>query len=181
MTNPQPASRKVDLVSHIASFQLTESRNWKNYLSLAVLLVAALSFSQDIYEDVVVEGQAIAHVLVEGGVFVAVLLALGFEVKRVRDLDRKIALSRDQIQRLKMHLHEIISHEFDRWQLTNSEKEIALLLIKGYSMQEIATIRSVKEKSVRQQATGIYSKANVANRYELTSYFIEDLLAPDTA
>ena len=134
-----------------------------------------------IREHIVVEGQAFTHVLVEGGIFVAVLLALGFEVKRVRELDRKIALSREQVQRLKMHLHEVISQEFDHWQLTGSEKEIALLLIKGYSMHEIAEIRSVKEKSVRQQATGIYSKANVANRYELTSYFIEDLLAPDPA
>lgn len=47
------------------------------------------------------------------------------------------------------------------------------------SMQEIADARGVKEKSVRHRATGIYSKAKVTNRNELTSYFIEDLLAPE--
>jgi DNA-binding NarL/FixJ family response regulator len=45
-------------------------------------------------------------------------------------------------------------------------------------MQEIAEIRHVKEKSVRQQASGIYAKSGLANRYELTSHFIEDMLAP---
>jgi len=45
-------------------------------------------------------------------------------------------------------------------------------------MHEIAEVRHVKEKSVRQQASGIYAKTGLANRYELTSHFIEDLLAP---
>ena len=54
-----------------------------------------------------------------------------------------------------------------------------MLLIKGFSMQGIAEIRHVKEKSVRQQSARIYTKANVSNRNELSAYFIEDLLAPD--
>jgi DNA-binding CsgD family transcriptional regulator len=62
--------------------------------------------------------------------------------------------------------------------ITPTEKEIALLLGKGLSMQEIVDIRHVKRKSVRQQSTGIYTRAGVANRHELSAYFIEDLLLP---
>lgn len=181
MDTSKPVPRKLDLLSQIANFRFAESRDRTSYLSIAVLLIAALSFSQDIYEDFVIEGQGLSHILVEGGIFVAVLLALGFEVKRVMDLKRKVSIGQEEIQRLKKHLLEIISDEFERWQLTESEQEIALLLIKGFSMQEIARFRSVKEKSVRQQATRIYTKARVSNRNELTSYFIEDLLAPDGA
>jgi DNA-binding NarL/FixJ family response regulator len=54
-------------------------------------------------------------------------------------------------------------------------------LIKGLSMREIVFARDVKEKSVRQQATAIYSKAGVSSRYELAAYFIEDLLIPGSA
>jgi len=75
-------------------------------------------------------------------------------------------------------LPEVIDNEFRRWALTDTEKEIAILLIKGLTMQEIAGVRGVKEKSVRQQATGVYAKAGVSGRYEPTSHFIEDLLAP---
>ena len=62
--------------------------------------------------------------------------------------------------------------------ITPTEKKIALLLIKGLSMQEIVDIRHVKEKSVRQQSTWIYARAAVANRHELSACFIEDLLLP---
>jgi DNA-binding CsgD family transcriptional regulator len=54
------------------------------------------------------------------------------------------------------------------------------LLIKDFSMQEIAEIRHVNEKSVRQQASGIYAKSGLANRYELSSHFIENLPAPSS-
>ncbi len=74
----------------------------------------------------------------------------------------------------KKHLSNLIVEEFGRWNLTNTEQEIAIMLIKGYSMQEIADIRNVKEFST---ATGIYSKSNLSNRYELAAHFIEDLLA----
>lgn len=106
------------------------------------------------------------------------LLVLGFEVKRVVELHSSISISQSEILRLKGHLTQVISDEFDHWNLTPTEKEIALLLIKGLSMQEIADIRHVKEKSVRQQSTGIYTKAEVSNRYQLSAYFIEDLLIP---
>jgi hypothetical protein len=47
------------------------------------------------------------------------------------------------------------------------------LLIKDFSMQEIAEIR-------HQQASGIYAKSGLANRYELSSHFIENLPAPSS-
>ncbi len=98
--------------------------------------------------------------------------------KLAENFNSIISVSQNENARLKENMAEVIRKEFDRWKLTKTEKEIALLLIKGFSMQEIGEIRDVKEKSVRQQATGIYTKARVSNRYELTSYFIEDLLDP---
>lgn len=168
----------LDLISHIIKFRLTELKQSRSYLAVIVLLIAAIFFSHDIYIDVMVEGKGISHIFIEGGIFVAVLLALGFEMKRVVELHSTISISQTEILRLKGHMTQVISDEFDRWALTRTEKEIALLLIKGLSMQEIADIRHVKEKSVRQQSTGIYTKAEVSSRHQLSAYFIEDLLMP---
>lgn len=170
---------KLDLISHIVKFRLRELKQSRSYLAVVVLMSAAIFFIQDIYIDIVVEEKGLSHIVTEGGIFLAVLLALAFEVKHVVVLHTSINDSRNEMLRLKGHLADVIIDEFDRWQLTKTEKEIALLLIKGLSMQEIAEIRHVKEKSVRQQSTGIYTKANVSNRNELSAYFIEDLLAPD--
>ncbi len=171
-------TKKIDLVSQIINFRFAELSNKQGYLSIIVLIVSAIYFIEDLYVDLVINGEAFFHVLLEGSIFLAISLALAFEVRHALKLASSVSNSQEEVKRLKKHLNEIIHDEFSRWNLTKTEKEIAIMLIKGFSMQEIADIRNVKEKSVRQQATGIYSKANLSNRYELTSHFIEDLLAP---
>lgn len=64
------------------------------------------------------------------------------------------------------------------WSLTPVEKEIAFLLIKGFSTKEIAELRGNSERTIRQHAQSIYAKANLKGRAELAAFFLEDLLAP---
>lgn len=172
-------SSQFDLVSQIVNIQFAELSNSRSYSTLLVLIIAAIFFVQDIYTDYVVEDESMSHILIEGGIFLVVLLALGSELKRVINLSSSLSNSQQIITSLKKHLTRKIREEFDHWRFTQTEKDIALLLIKGLSMQEIADLRYVKEKSVRQQATKIYLKARVSNRYELTSYFIVDLFIPE--
>jgi len=170
---------KLELLSHLVKFQMDGLARSNSYIAVVVLLIAAVFFIQDIYIDyidILVEGKGWSYITVEGGIFLAVLLALGFEVKWVVDLHSSVGHSQQEIMRLKGRLADVIGNEFELWHLTKTEKEIAWLLLKGLSMREIAVVRDVKEKSVRQQATGIYTKAEVSNRYELAGYFIEDLL-----
>jgi DNA-binding NarL/FixJ family response regulator len=55
---------------------------------------------------------------------------------------------------------------------------VALLLLKGLSLKEIATVRATSERTVRAQARSLYSKAGLTGRAALSSFFLEDLLAP---
>lgn len=66
-----------------------------------------------------------------------------------------------------------ISEQFQQWHLSNSEQEVALMLLKGYSLQEISEIRETKEKTVRQQASNIYSKADLEGRHSLSAHFLD--------
>lgn len=75
-------------------------------------------------------------------------------------------------------LAETIDQQFDGWHLSFAEKEVALLLLKGFSLQEIADIRGVSERTARQQATRVYDKAGLRGRAELSAYFLEDLMLP---
>ena len=72
-----------------------------------------------------------------------------------------------------------IDAQLARWSLTPSEKEVALLLLKGLSLKEIADIRKTAEKTVRAQSVGIYAKSGLAGRSELSAFFLEDLLLPN--
>lgn len=66
--------------------------------------------------------------------------------------------------------------KFDEWELSDSESEIALLLIKGLTIQEIANVRSTKPGTIKSQSNAVYRKAEVKSRNELVAYFVEDLL-----
>ena len=76
-----------------------------------------------------------------------------------------------------LEIRQLIDSEFTKWQLSHSEKDVALLLIKGLSMKEIADIRSTHEKTVRQQATNVYKKSGLSGRQELAAFFLEDILS----
>jgi len=81
-----------------------------------------------------------------------------------------------RLQNVKKEFSSVIQLQFEEWKLTPSEQEVAHLLLKGLSFKEIAEIRETKEKTVRHQATGIYTKSEVCGRNEFAAWFFEDLL-----
>lgn len=83
---------------------------------------------------------------------------------------------RQKLQQAGQGYLELIHQQLDEWQLSPTEKEIALLLLKGLSFDEIAAIRSTKEKTVRQQAIAVYRKSGLNGRHEFAGWFFEDFL-----
>ena len=71
---------------------------------------------------------------------------------------------------------EVVEMYFDKWSLTPSERDVALLAIQGHSIAEIARLRQTKEGTVKAQCNAIYGKAGVSGRPQLLSLFIEELL-----
>lgn len=84
--------------------------------------------------------------------------------------------SRDLIQGLGVEIQK----QFGRWGLTQAESEVGLLILKGFSHQEIADIRGASERTVREQARALYRKASLTGRSELSAFFLEDLLLPNS-
>lgn len=85
---------------------------------------------------------------------------------------------RRETEALSTGLGRAIDSQFQHWRLTDAEREVALLLLKGLSLREIAGLRETSERTVRQQALAVYRKAGLAGRAELSAFFLEDLLAP---
>ncbi len=71
-----------------------------------------------------------------------------------------------------------INNQLDSWELTQAEKKVAFLLLKGFSIKEIADLRKTSEKTVRTQTNSIYSKSGLPGRSALSAFFLEDLLPP---
>lgn len=71
-----------------------------------------------------------------------------------------------------------IDERFEAWGLTATEREIALLLLKGRRHKEIAFDTARSERTVRQHAVSVYHKSGLAGRAELSAFFLEDLMLP---
>jgi DNA-binding CsgD family transcriptional regulator len=78
-------------------------------------------------------------------------------------------------------LKDGLDQQFARWGLTAAEREVGLLILKGLSHKEIASLRATTEATVRQQAQAIYRKAGLPGKTAFSAYFLEDLFAPELA
>ena len=71
----------------------------------------------------------------------------------------------------------VVEEHFRNWQLTDAERDVALLSIKGSSVSDIAEMRHTRAGTIRAQCAAIYRKSGVSNRAELVSVMIEELIA----
>lgn len=133
------------------------------------------------------------HVLVEAGI-VALSLALALYLLRewarteevLERTEEELERHREERDRWRERartflegLGREIDRQFDEWDLTPSEKEVALLLIKGHSHREIARMTGRSERTSRQHAGSVYEKADLAGRAELAAFFLQGLMLPD--
>lgn len=70
----------------------------------------------------------------------------------------------------------MLENSFQEWGLTSSERDVALLAIKGLGIGEISVLRETKEGTIKAQLNAIYKKANVSGRPQLISSFVEELM-----
>lgn len=90
------------------------------------------------------------------------------------DRDRWRARSQEALE----GLGRAIDAQFDAWQLTPAEREVALLLLKGEGHKQIAARTGRSERTARQHAGAVYEKAGLGGRAELAAFFLRDLMLP---
>lgn len=86
---------------------------------------------------------------------------------------------RESARRALDGLGEAIDAQFREWELTPTEREIALLVLKGHSHKRIADLTGRRERTVRQHAVVVYQKAGLSGRAALAAFFLEDLMLPE--
>lgn len=164
----------------------------------AAFCVIALVSAMDILWDLT-EGATSSHVLTEAVVAFSGLLGFSISARklalvrlRAREaeqevvaLDRQLCARMEEVERWRGEARDAlrglgvaIDRQFARWGLTEAEKEVGLLLLKGLSHKEVADVRGISVGTARQQARSVYRKAGLTGRSELAGFFLEDLLLP---
>lgn len=164
--------------------------NERRIISL-VLAVVAILVTFDILSDSR-EGAEIWHLLAEGLVGLSALAGIFYLMSGSFVLKHRLEREIDEFSKFRHEteawrtearkyldgLSKAIDLQLSKWQLTQAEKEVAFLLLKGLSLKEIADVRKTSEKTARVQSIAIYAKSGLSGRSELSAYFLEDLLAP---
>ncbi len=169
----------------------SHSNTKADLLLAAFLLVLAAAMVIDlVFED---QGSLLSlHAVTEGVIAVMSLVGFVYLFRRTRR-DRKTLVEvtgrlhskseearqwKKQAQVFLDGLSLEIQVQFERWSLTRAERDVALLLLKGFSHKEIAALSSRSERTVRQHSSMIYQKSGLSGRADLAAFFLEDLLAP---
>jgi len=177
--------------------QLTSEGRLLTGVLLAFVVVAVLA-AVDLVTDLQA-GTTFRHVLMEGAVVMVGLGGSAWVAQRLRDILRRANATQEEAQHLAARLvvseadvaryraeakellsglGAVLDKQFERWELSPAEKEVALLLLKGLSHKEVAEARSITEATARQQARAVYKKAGLSGRNDLAAFFLEDLLLP---
>jgi DNA-binding CsgD family transcriptional regulator len=147
-------------------------------VAVTVLQAACgLSFLADVVSELPELRAHSLHPLLE--LVVVAALWLG-SVLGVMEMRRVLGRNRHMESRMRVAsgaFLELLEEHFARWSLTPSERDVALLAVKGLSIGEIATLRATREGTVKAQCAAVYRKAGVSGRAQLLSLFVEDLMA----
>jgi len=87
---------------------------------------------------------------------------------------------RARAERALRGLGSAVDEQFRIWRLTPSEREVAVLLLKGHGHKQIAAATGRSERTVRQHSVAVYQKSGLQGRAELAAFFLEDLVVPDS-
>lgn len=161
----------------------------QDHFFIGFLILVALASGGDLLVDLS-HGSGLGHLLQEAVIlFITLIILFGLIVEYRRKnqqlslLQKELEEARNMSASISPHvsaarhkLGQAIVEQFAGWQLSKSEQEVGLLLLKGCSLKEIALLRGTVEKTIRQQASSIYQKSGVAGRHAFSAWFIEDLL-----
>ncbi len=152
------------------------------WVLFALQLFCALFFVLDAVLDAAGLEPLISHLdafeyVVAAALFVGVLMT-GWELRQVLQRNNRLA---DQMRAASGEFSRLLDEQFALWGLTASERDVALLSVKGLSVAEIAAARGSAEGTVKAHSAAVYRKAGVSGRHQLLSFFVDELIESPVA
>ena len=145
---------------------------------LAVVLLQAASaifFIGDFFWEIHLSG-LVSHTSFEGLATLGLVSGVLFGVAEMTRIQRSARMAENSLKIAANAFGEMITERFETWSLSASERDVALLTIKGFDVEEIARLRKTATSTVRAQQASIYAKSQTHNRGHFVSSFIDALV-----
>ncbi len=145
---------------------------------VAAQVVCAVLFIADVVSDWRDMGMDAVgwHLSLELVATLSLCLAIAFEVPFILRLLRRKAHLERSVSIARAAMRDVIDAHFDAWRLTPTEADIAMFLVKGMGIAEIARLRGSAEGTVKSHLNAIYRKSGTSGRGELLSLVLDSVM-----
>lgn len=149
----------------------------------AIILAQALCaafFLGDVVFDIATDGRLDGvHMLGEVAATLALVAGVAFLTLELRRLLARMEHMESGLRAARGEMMEVIALFFAHWSLSPAERDVALLVLKGFDNERIAALRGTATGTVRAQSARVYAKAGVDGRAQFLSLFLDELLAAE--
>ncbi|MCB1395562.1 MAG: helix-turn-helix transcriptional regulator [Rhodobacter sp.] len=151
-------------------------------LLIALQAACATFFAWDVTSDIVVYiGGDIpvpvsVSLMAELTASAALVVAILIEVRVLIWFIRRQALMEHDLELAGAAVEEVVINQFEHWRLTGAEQDVALFVVKGLSIAEIAVLRGSSEATVKSHLNAIYRKSGSAGRSDMLATILDVLM-----
>lgn len=108
--------------------------------------------------------------------FISIVFGLIAMFGLIKSINKENQIKDDKINIFQGDFENAVNTHFKNWNLTKSEHEIGMLLLKGLDLSEIASIRDSKIGTIKVHCNKIYKKSNCKSRAEFMSILMDDII-----
>jgi DNA-binding NarL/FixJ family response regulator len=166
-------------MQHVGSMQ-ARTLQYVTLFLIGSVIFFVFDLASDIYERAIANTAPslidLTHLFFEVFSALALILAIRILVRQLRWLQARNVKQSESLRLLRGEMDSFVRGKFDEWNLTSAERDIAMYMLKGMSIAEIASARSTAEGTVKAQTSNIFRKTGVTTRMELMSLFMDEFL-----
>lgn len=146
-------------------------------VQITSLIAYALEFIATVFGIRGLRPSFAVHEVIELMLMVSLLIGFAIGYRLFTDMRSRARRAEEQLGYASAAFHDLLLAKFDAWGLTATEKDNAILIVKGFSVTEMAKLRNKSEGTIKAQNSAIYRKSGLAGRAQFVSFFLEELTA----
>ena len=153
-------------------------------LTIGLMAAAGLFFFQDVIFDVrqhlggnvPYSTEELLHLLFEAFAVLVLVVSIKQMSEYTKHLQENSNGQQLSLYHLRQDFDDLVQNKFEHWQLTQAEADVALLVLRGLTTEQIAELRGVAKGTIKVQAHNAMQNAGVGSRVELMSIFLEEFM-----
>lgn len=151
---------------------------------IGVLAFSAGFFILDVIADLAAHIQdnasysadELMHLIIEVIAVLGLILGVFLALVHIRLISKTAEQQKRTLTMFRGEFDEIALAQFQKWALSEAERDVALMTLRGLALAEIASARNTSVGTIKAQTNAIFRKSGLGSRTEFLSYFLDEFL-----